>query len=107
MCTLDLQATELASLGGGESSKDSFTSRTKMVLSSLQTNFQAAAEQGSVKKRRLSSGSPHRPGPEVDHCGCITSSTLGIAAQVLHFTAQLQRCLVLHLASLHSTLHLA
>lgn len=68
--SLYLQSTELASLGGGVNTKDSFTSRTKMVLSSLQTNFEAAAEQGSVKKRRLSSGSPHRPGLEVAHCCC-------------------------------------
>ena len=86
VCLHDLQGTELASLGGGKNTKDSFTSRTKMVLSSLQTNFQAAAEQGSVKKRRLSSGSPHRPGPEVDHCGCIIPSSLSIAAKLLLYT---------------------
>ena len=36
-----------------------------MVLSSLQTNFEAAAEQGSGKKRRLSANSPHRSTAEV------------------------------------------
>ena len=61
----DAQGTELKSVGGDEHTKDSFTSRTKMVLSSLQTNFEAAAEQGSVKKRRLSSNSPHRSTAEV------------------------------------------
>lgn len=61
----DLQGTELALVGGAESAKDNFTNRTKMVLSSLQTNFEAAAQLGSVKKRRLSSGSQHIPGVEV------------------------------------------
>ena len=59
------QGTELKSVGGDEHTKDSFTSRTKMVLSSLQTNFEAAAEQGSVKKRRLSSNSSHGSAPQV------------------------------------------
>ncbi len=59
------QGTELKSVGGDEHIKDSFTSRTKMVLSSLQTNFEAAAEQGSVKKRRLSSNSSHGSAPQV------------------------------------------
>lgn len=61
----DLQGTELASVGGADSAKDNFTNRTKMVLSSLQTNFEAAAELGSVKKRRLSSGSQYKSGVEV------------------------------------------
>ncbi len=59
-----IQGMELKSMGGDEHTKDSFTSRTKMVLSSLQTNFAAAAEQGSVKKRRLSSSLQNRA-PEV------------------------------------------
>ncbi len=59
------QGTELKSVGGDEHIKDSFTSRTRMVLSSLQTNFEAAAEQGSVKKRRLSSNSSHGSAPQV------------------------------------------
>lgn len=59
------QGTELASVGGADSAKDNFTNRTKMVLSSLQTNFEAAAELGSVKKRRLSSGSQYAPGLEI------------------------------------------
>lgn len=66
MC--DAQGTELKSVGGDEHTKDSFTSRTKMVLSSLQTNFEAAAEQGSVKKRRLSANSPHTSTAEVMCC---------------------------------------
>ena len=65
MYTHELQGTQLALTGGDEHTKDSFTSRTKMVLSSLQTNFETAAEMGSVKKRRLSSGSLRRPAPEV------------------------------------------
>ena len=68
MSKLGLQGTGLTSVGSDEHTKDSFTSRTKMVLSSLQTNFEAAAEAGSVKKRRLSSSFPHRLAPEV---GCI------------------------------------
>ncbi|KAL0026365.1 hypothetical protein WJX79_003149 [Trebouxia sp. C0005] len=59
------QGTELKSVGGDAHTKDSFTSRTKMVLSSLQTNFEAAAEPGSVKKRRLSSNSSHGSAPQV------------------------------------------
>ena len=59
------QGTELKSVGGDEHTKDSFTSRTKMVLSSLQINFEAAAEQGSVKKRRLSINASHGSAPQV------------------------------------------
>lgn len=59
------QGTELKSTGGDADARDSFTYRTRMVLSSLQTNFEAAAEQNSLKKRRLSSTSPHHPSPEV------------------------------------------
>lgn len=81
-CKLDLQGTELASVGGADSAKDNFTNRTKMVLSSLQTNFEAAAELGSVKKRRLSSGSQYAPGLEV-----------GIfIAHWLHCFIVIQRC---------------
>ena len=60
-----VQGTELRSTEGDTDARDSFTNRTRMVLSSLQTNFEAAAEQGSVKKRRLSSDRSQRPTSQV------------------------------------------
>ena len=60
-----MQGTTLRSTGGDTDARDSFTNRTKMVLSSLQTSFEAAAEQGSVKKRRLSSDCSQRPASQV------------------------------------------